>query len=725
MKNLCRKIPHHYFRLGVNLLGISTVCLALSACDGQPWNNPHGDEPQSSILYSSFSERPKYLDPARAYSSNEYSFLGQVYEPVLQYHYLKRPYQLAPLTARTMPQQTYLDKNGREVQKSDADYVIYDIKIKPDILFQPHPAFAKNDNGEYQYHDLSIKHAQQFNKISDFSKSATRGLTGDDYIYQIKRLANPRLHSPIASILSKYIVGFSDLREQIAEKHKTSPEEWIDLRKLSLEGVRAINDYHYQIKVRSGYPQFIYWLAMPFFSPLPWEADKFYSQSALQQRNISLNWYPLGTGAYMLSENNPNLRMVLERNPNFREDYYPTEGEAGDVSAGLLDDAGVHLPLIDKAIFTLEKESIPYWNKFIQGYYDRSGISSDSFDQAVQMDNGGEFKLTEFMKNKGIKLSVAPQPSTIYIGFNMLDEITGGFSERAIQLRRALSIAINMEEYISIFLNGRGIAAHSPLPPGIFGNQSANKGFNPVAYDRVNGQIERKPLSYAKQLLASVGYKDGIDQNNGKPLILYFDAVGTGPDAKSWLNWITKQFDKLGIQLVVRNTDYNRFQEKMIEGTGQIFRWGWNADYPDPENFFFLFYGPNSKARKQGENAVNYDNTEFNQLFRKMSGLSNSRERQTIIDEMLTILRNDSPWIWGYHPKSFVVHHNWLKNVKPNLMAHNTLKYLRINSADRLEKRKQWNQPLLFPLIALSIFVAFVVFLVVRIYRKRRRYRIL
>jgi len=132
------------------------------------------------------------------------------------------------------------------------------------------------------------------------------------------------------------------------------------------------------------YPQFAYWLAMPFFSPMPFEADQFYAQEGMQQNNLTLDWWPVGSGPYYLSENNPNQRMVLTRNPNFAAEVYPAEGETGDREAGLLADAGKPLPLIDKAVFSLEKETIPYWNKFLQGYYDAAGISSDSFDQACR-----------------------------------------------------------------------------------------------------------------------------------------------------------------------------------------------------------------------------------------------------------------------------------------------------------------------------------------------------
>ena len=73
----------------------------------------------------------------------------------------------------------------------------------------------------------------------------------------------------------------------------------------------------------------------------------------------------------------------------------------------------------------------------------------------------------------------------------------------------------------------------------------------------------------------------------------------------------------------MRSTDYNRFQEKMRKGTEQLFYWGWNADYPDPENFLFLFYGPQGKVKFSGENASNYANPEFDRLFERMREMEN------------------------------------------------------------------------------------------------------
>ena len=700
----------------------------VSGCGKQPWNNPYpASQAHSNIYYDVFEERPKHLDPIRSYSANEYAFLGQIYEPPLQYHFLKRPYELVPLTAAEMPLTSYFDKEGHLIaSNAPADKVhraIYRIKIKPGILFQPHPALAKDSSGKYLYHNLAPDDLEHVHQLGDFPLTGTRELTAEDYLYQIKRFAHPSIHSPIAGLMSKYILGLQELGDQLSRKHSQAigKDRYIDLRNYSLEGVRLLDRYTFEIVLKEKYPQFKYWLAMPFFAPMPWEADKFYSQTGMKEKNIVLDWYPVGTGPYMLTENNPNRRMVMERNPDFRGEPYPDEGEKTDRQKGFLADAGKSMPFIDKAIFSLEVESIPAWNKFLQGYYDTSGIQSDSFDQAIQFNARGDAGLTPDMQDKHIHLLTATTASTYYMGFNMNDDIVGGYSEKAKLLRRAISIAVDYDEFISIFTNGRGVPAQGPIPPGIFGHLDGEQEINPYVYNWRNGKAVRKPVAEAKQLMIQAGYPDGRDGDTGRSLILYFDTPAAGPGSKAVFDWYRKQFAKLGINLVVRATDYNRFQEKMYKGTSQIFTWGWNADYPDPENFLFLLYGPNSKVGKNGENAANYENRKFDQLFNEMKSMDNGPERQIVIDKMMDIVRRDAPWLWGYHPVAFSLHHDWYSNAKPNLMANNTLKYKRIDPDMRARLRMEWNQPVLWPIITLLVILIISLIPAYLTYRRREK----
>ena len=662
----------------IKLKTLAFLLVLLSACDSQ-LNNPYSDnDTNQSVLYESFSERPKHLDPVSAYSSNEYAIIGQVYEPPLQYHYLKRPYELTPLSAEKMPTVHYLNANG-EVLNAPKDNEIaftdYIIDIKQNINFQPHPAFAKNLAGLFVYHTLTHEQIVAVKTLADFTKTGTRELIADDYVYQIKRLANPKLQSPISEMMRNYIVNF----EKFTEKDF---------------GAEVVNRYQYKIRIKGKSPQFIFWLAMPFFAPMPWEADAFYEQTGLRDKNITLDWFPIGTGAYFLAENNPNRRMILLKNPNFHGETYPIEGEPEDVKNGLLIDAGKALPFIDKVVFMLEKETIPYWTKFLQGYYDLSGISSDSFDQSVQFTGSGGVSLTPLMTKKGIQLQTSVTLSDYYLGFNMLDSTVGGLAESARKLRQAIAIAVDYEEYISIFMNGRGVPAQGILPEGIYGFSEGEAGVNSDVYDWRNGKSQRKNIGIAQQLLTEAGYKNGIDPKTHEALILYFDTTSTSTDDRPRMNWYRKQFEKIGIKLIVRATDYNRFQEKIRTGNAQLFFWGWNADYPDPENFFFLLYGAHSKVKFGGENTSNYKNTEFDNLFEKMRNMENKPERYEIIQKMQKIIQHDAPWVFGFNPKNFALYHQWYQNLKPNLMANNQLKYARLDVETRETMREKWNRPL-------------------------------
>ena len=672
------------------------------------FNNPYPkSEAEQKIFYSSFTEQPKTLDPARSYSGNEYQFIMQIYEPTLYYDYLARPYQLVPLIAAAMPTVSYFDKLNHPLPNSEngeVAYTVYTIAIKPGIFFQPHPAFAKDRQGHYRYLQLpkDYLHQQGIHKLSDFKYTGTRELTADDYIYEIKRLANPVVNSSIYAVMSDHILGF----REYARVLPTKASEYIDLRNYPMPGLKKINEYTFAITIKGQYPQFIFWLAMPFFAPVPWEADRFYGQAGMRGRNLTFAWYPIGTGPFMLSENNPNRRMVLTKNPNFRHDYFPSQGSLDDKSNGYLLHAGERLPLIDKAIYTLEKEAIPRWNKFVQGYYDASGVSADSFDQAIRIGPTGAPQLSQDMHAKKLRLSETIDASLYYLGFNMLDPVVGGKSERARKLRLAISIAVNFDEHIAIFLNGRGKAAQGPIPPGIFGYKEGVAGINPYVYNWDGSKATRRSIKEARALLQAAGYPGGRDPKTGKALVLNYDVpIAGGPDDKAQLDWMRKQFARIGIDLNLRAAQYNRFQDKMRSGNAQIFSWGWSADYPDPENFLFLFYGPNSKAKRGGENTSNYNNPGYDRLFDLMKNRSNDALRQQLIGQMVEILRHDAPWAWGINSQTLILDQQWVSANKPNTINLSTLKYIAIDVAKRNELRRLWNQPVLWPIGVLLLFL--------------------
>jgi ABC-type transport system substrate-binding protein len=685
--------------------GLLVVVVMLAGC-GEVWNDPYpAAERGGNILYTVFSERPKHLDPAQSYATDESQFTMQVYEPVLQYHYLKRPYELVPNTAVALPEPRIEQRDGVTVS-------VYEIRIKPGIRFQPHPAFVGENLA------LSRERIAKLNSPYQLPLG-TRELTADDYLYQIKRLAHPQLQVPIFGLMSEYILGLKEYAATL--KRALRPGEWLDLRAHPLPGVERVDAHTYRVLIKGRYPQFKYWLAMHFFAPIPWEAERFFHQPGMAEKNFTLDWWPVGSGPYMLTENNPNARMTLERNPNYRGEPYPSEGEPGDAAAGLLADAGKPTPFIDKAVYTREKEAIPLWNKFLQGYYDSSGISSDNFDQAVRISADGDAGLTPEMEQRDVRMETSVEPTVFYLGVNWLDNVVGGSSERARKLRQALAIAVDWEEYLQVFANGRGVPSHSQLPPGIFGYREGKAGMNPVTHEWKDGKAVRRPIEAAIKLLAEADYPSGRDAKTGQPLVLYLDTVDRGPGGKAMIDWWRKQFAKLSIQFEPRLTDWNRFQEKLRKGSTQLFIVGWRADYPDPENFLFLLNGAQARARTGGENASNYGNPEYDALFARMRHMTNSPERQELIDRMVDIFRQDAPWIGGFHRKTFGLYHSWMGNLKPNEMADNKLRYYRIDAPKRAAARAEWNRPIVWPVLLVALLVAAATVPAIRSYRRRER----
>jgi ABC-type transport system substrate-binding protein len=734
-------------RIGM-IRGAALVLGALLLASGcsEVSNNPHpsGSEKTNTIFVPFFSRSPKYLDPTSSYSGDETPYTYQVYEPLYAYHYLKRPYELIGRSAESVVAPRYLDKNGKplpdDVPGEQVAESVYDIKIRPGIRFAPHPSLAKNDRGDYRYHAMKPADVVDKFKITDFSETGTRELTADDYVYGIRRLATPRIKSPSFSTMADYIVGLKEYGDTIAAADKElrkglAPTDrdlpFLDFRKYSFEGAQALDKHTLRIRVKGKYPQFKYWLAMTFFAPIPWEAEAFYAQPGMAAKNLTMNYWPVGTGPYMLTDFVENRRHVLERNPNFHGETYPCEGESGDKEKGYLDDCGKPLPFVDKVVFSIEKEAVPLRAKFMQGYYDSPAIDrlDHGTDMIVAIGDSKE-KEREF-KEKAIRLPTTIEANNWYIGFNWLDPVVGkgdtpADMERNRKLRQALSIAIEWEEHIAIFEKGQGKAAQGPLPPSLFGHrEDGPAAFNPVVYRRdAEGKAVRRSIEDAKKLLAEAGYPEGRDAKTGKPLVLNFDyQSAASPGTKAVLDWYTRQYAKIGVQLEIRATDYNRFQDKMNKGTVQIFFWGWLADYPDAENFLFMLYGPNSKAATNGngENNTNYQNAAFDKAFEKMKFLDDGPEKQKLIDEMITTVQQDAIWSFGYFPTSAAAYHQWIHNGKPTQIIRNHIAYLRLDPAVRAQKIAQWNKPIWWPVPLILLALIGVIVPAWRGYRRREQ----
>ena len=386
----------------------------------------------------------------------------------------------------------------------------------------------------------------------------------------------------------------------------------------------------------------------------------------MAEKNLTLDWYPVGTGPFMLVENNPNSRMVLARNPNFRGETYP-RGRSRDARPACWRTAA-STALHRARPSSRAKEAIPTGTSSLQGWYDASGISSGQLRPGGADQCRRRCQLTDEMQQKGHPSVTSVRSSTFYMGFNMLDAVVGGDAEES--CGRPVSIALDQEEFISIFMNGRGI------PPG----PAAARHLRPC---RRQGGINRVVTNGATACRAGAASRrskparrsrlaHGRNAKSGEPLVLNLDTTGGGVGDKARLDWLTRQFAQIDIQLVVRSTDFNRFQEKIRKGAVQFTTT--SAGTPTTRTRELHMFLLERCGRKSGEGRrerLNFRNAEFDRLFAEMKNMENSPQRLAIINRMNRILHDDAPWVHGFHPKTYALAHAWLKNRKPSDVGHN------------------------------------------------------
>jgi ABC-type transport system substrate-binding protein len=717
------------------------VCAAvvLSACNNSPW--PENAASKNTIYSAMIENTPRHLDPTASYWSNDTLVTYQVYEPLYGYHYLKRPFELVPKAAEKVVNPRYLDKDGQPLpDDAPAEQIaesVYDVPIKRGILFAPHPAFAKDDQGAYRYHAMKPGEVGKRQSPIDFEHTGTRELVADDFVYALKRHATTRITTPIYGIFAEYVVGLKEYGDLIkAEDAKlrqgldpaSLDKPFLDFRRWPLAGASAPEKHLLRIRIKGKYPQWKYWMQMTFMAPVPWEADAFYAQPGLAERGITLDQFPVGTGPYMLTEFVKDRRIVMVRNPNYRGDPYPCEGSEADRKAGLLDDCGKTMPFVDSIVSVVEREGTPRRNKFRDGHYDIEVFDrvDTGVDYTVEAQDSEDVRAR--YEERGFIFNKYSDVTNWIVGFNMLDPQVGMGEtpeqrEANRKLRQAVSIAIDWEEYAKVFPKKGGQTAMSPLPPGIPGSREGTaEGLNPNTHRWVDGKPVRRPIEDAKKLLAEAGYPGGRDAKTGKPLVINYDVYYPAtPERKPEMDWMVRQFAKIDIQLDLRATDNNQFQDKIRKNKHQFFWLGWLADYPDAENFLFLLYGPNAKSVSDGENTANYQNPEYDKLFAQLKSLEDGPEKQAVIDRMVKIVQEDAPWSMGFYPWSSVAAQKWVKNSNPALLIRDHGRYLRLDIKEREASLAAWNKPMCWPIVALLVALAAVIMGVRRHFQRRER----
>ena len=646
---------------------------ALAACLGLSCNNsPYTDDvPGEKVIYGVFQDAPRRLDPAEAYDVVAHRLTGLVNDKLLDYHYLKRPFTLIPSLALEVPKAELQPGGG----------VIYRFRMRRGVGFGEDECFA----------------------LSGGPGARTREANVHDIAFQLKRLADPRLEVQVRDSFMN-IRGFGEFMEALGKRRAAEPvfaalpvKQQYDAIG-GMPGVRTPTPYELEIELEQPYPQILYWFALEFTSPVAWEAVQYYD--GLEGRDLFKDHVP-GTGPFRIAEYDKQAKFVFVQNEHWwghrasdpvtaPAAFYPSEGEPGDAEAGLLDPkyVGQRLPFVDRIELRRDKESIPGFYKFLQGYYDRSEIIRESFNQVVVNSS-----VSPEMAAKGVRLSTVVSPSWFYLGFNMEDKTVGDpDGERSRKLRQAMGLAVDRQEWLDIFLNGRGIVAESMIPPGLFG------------YDEKYKNAHLGPdLARARQLLAEAGYPDGVDPATGKPLKLTFDTYATNTQQTLRDEYFVNSWRKLGLDVELVVTTYNEFQNKIQRLAYQIYFWGWSADYPDPENFLFLRTCAQRRSTNGGPNSTNFCNARFDALFDRMRVRENDAERQAIIGEMLAILEAETPHIELYHQAEFLLVHDWFHNLKQFGMSQPMNKYYDVDPVLRARRRTEWNQPTRWPAYALGL----------------------
>lgn len=578
------------------------ILVAASGCSRQQ-SDYHGDQK----LTAAISDDVATLETADANDTISTLVLGLLHDTLYQYSYLSKPFKVEPLIAADMP-------------RFSQDGLTVTIRIKKGILFHDDPAFKS-------------------------SQGKGRAVTADDFVYAFKRLAHPALQSQGWWILDGKIAGINAFHDKLAKA--ATKEEAIKILAEPVEGITAIDKYSLQFKLVKPYPQLLYALTLSFTAPVANETVTTYSDES-----GAVHGRAVGTGPFILREWTRHNRLVLDRNPQYHPQFYPSEAHDDFRKMGLLGLSSKPLPMLDRIELQVIKEDQPMWLKFMRGELDISMIPKDNFELAM----ADRETLSESLRSKGIKLQTENGQIFYFLAFNMKDPLIG----KNKILRQAISSAIDRSKWVALFTSGRGIPANSVLPPGLAGRSEdvvLKYGFN---------------LNRAKKLLAQAGHPEG----KGLPT-LKFDMRSADSLSRQMGDFFIQQLGEIGVRLTISYNSFPAFLDKAKHSNLQIFLGGWALDYPDAENVYQLLYGPNAAP---GPNDTNYNNAELNTLFLKISAMSPSAERTELLKQMEEIIQEEVPWALGFYTTSYFLSHPWVEGYRATNQIMNRLKYLRIDS---------------------------------------------
>ncbi|MEY5024934.1 MAG: hypothetical protein RLZZ244_462 [Verrucomicrobiota bacterium] len=617
----------------------------LAACSNSPYPDSGGakeglrreDGQPWRVRYGVASEDPRSLDPQVSYDSVSRRILEPVQDCLLEYHPFKTdPYELRPCLLAAMPEKGERPGGG----------TIYRCELKRGVHFHDDPCFKDGRGREVRAADVQ---------------------------YSFQRIADPKVECPVFSVLQDYVEGMGEAYERAKKTGAFDYEQ-------AIAGLKVTGPYTFEIHLKQAYPQMVYWLAMHFTAPVAREAVEYYDGKvhAGKARDF-FRFHPVGTGPFRIAEWKRNALIRLVRNPQYGATRFPEGGWGADQEELLRPLAGGALPIVDEVRLTTVKESIPVFMLFRQGYLDGMGLDKDSFSSLMTPAR----ELSGKYRERGVNLRRYTEPSTFYMSLNMEDPVLGPNRK----LRQALSAAFDAQTYLDVFLNSVPVVAQQLLPPGIAGHQREFR--NPYGFD----------LAKARALLAEAGYPNGKDAS-GKTLELNFDIAASSAREREMAEFEQRQFEQLGIKVRVTENTFARLMEKLDQGSFQIASGsGWMADYPDPENFFFLKYSKNTPP--VGKNESRYKNPEYDRIFEQMAAMEPCPEREKMAHQLTAMLAEDVPQILIFHRSAYALSQPWAPFVQENPMLEGGMKYALVDPELRERLRERWNVKPVWPVFVL------------------------
>jgi len=618
---------------------ISAVIVALLAASPFAFLPPGqaGKFAGKIVSYNVYGSKVKSIDPATCGDTTSSAMQGNVWEGLYTYHYLKRPVEVIPLLAADFP-------------NVSPDGLTYTIPLRRGVKYARNACFGVDADG----------------------RARTRTVRAEDFVLAFKRIADYHLTTRLSlAFIEDKILGLTEYRQKTRTYAKGDFSRYAKER---LSGVEALDEHTLQIKLTRPFPQLLYVLAMHVYAPIPQELIDYHLATQptrnagrvpvpMNQRDPEIRTIEamVGTGPYIMTEWVKAGRIVFERNPDYREDYYPTEGAPGDAEAGLLADAGKRIPFVDVRYLTFVAESNPAWMLFLTKQRDTGGIPRDVFATVISPSR----ELTDAWQKRGIRLEKSTYPAIFWLAFNMEDKVVGASKS----LRQALCLAFDVETYIDVIFNGRGVRAVNTIPRDFKGHAEAG----PSPYARFDPELAAEKIALAKQELAAAG----VIQPGEKIPELTIDMPGTDEHYRRVGEFAQAQFKRIGVTLKVEMNDWPTLQEKVHNKQAQIYAMGWHADYPDAENFLQLYYSPNIK---RGTNNTNYSNPKFDALFEKAAVIPDEDERIPLYAEMARMISDDCPVLLLSEPITFGLLYEWVSNYKPHPIAYGLGKYTRIDA---------------------------------------------